>query len=1081
MILRGKGRDTSSQPPRAIRPAFWLVLFLLFSRPDAAGAGTVPFGQLLDATGAHGGLVVVIGCREAGILAEPVRQGRFLVFGLDRDRGTVAAARKATEPQNGAVTVAVWRGNTVPVVDNAVTLLVVRAGHAMERTEALRVLRPGGVVWWETDGRQERKKRPENIDTWTHYLHDAAGNAVARDEQVGPPRAMQWLAAPLWTRNHHALNSVSAMVADAARIYTVQDNAPSASLKVPARWRVTARDAFNGKLLWEHAIDSWADWRGPFRSGPVELARLLVAGGGNVYVPLALGAPVSALDGASGRLVRTYPATRGAEEILWDRNTLLVVVGSPFAAQSVFHARRRGRRSAADGKAAADYRRSLIAFNADSATRLWEWSGKPGETGPTPLTSAMDPERVCFQLGNGVVCLDRRTGVEKWRTPHAGVGRRHGPILTTPSTLVLHRNVVLWADGKKVTALDAADGRELWRAPIRAGFRSPCDVFVIDGLVWTGPDFAVGRELRTGRKAKAQSILGGLQTLGHHHRCYREKATSRFIIAGKRGFEFVDLLGTDDSRNNWVRGTCQYGILPCNGLIYAPPHCCGCYMEAKLYGAWALSAQTRKGLRPSPVERLERGSASGSATTDKGRPEDWPTYRHDPLRSGNATTPVSDRLKTVWIVNAGGRLSAPVAAAGTVVVSDVDAQRVIALDADTGAVRWTFRTGGRVDSPPTLYAGTAIFGCADGSVYCVRLDDGRLIWRFLAAPSDLRTVALERVESVRPVHGSVLVQNGTAYFAVGRSSYLDGGILLYGLDARSGAIRYRTVAAGKHFTGPGVSKEEADQVRPYKLTQNAVDARTLLAPDKADAFSMAGGVTSDVLVSNGADLFLRWQRYDTRLRRRSGRGRHLFSTSSLLDGADVHRSHWVLGTGDFGRIPVAYSWIVNRKNPTPRFGCEPVAVFGLLLTFDDAAVFGISRVNGYQGYEIFRGPNRPLTAVPDPPPDFHTVHKGAPRLDYRARWKWHVRLDLRPRALIKAGNRLFLAGMPDRLGRGDAESIAVFEGRGGGLVRSLDPATGKTVSETKLAAPPVWNGLAAARGRLLVSCMNGTVVCLGPR
>ena len=28
-------------------------------------------------------------------------------------------------------------------------------------------------------------------------------------------------------------------------------------------------------------------------------------------------------------------------------------------------------------------------------------------------------------------------------------------------------------------------------------------------------------------------------------------------------------------------------------------------------------------------------------------------------------------------------------------------------------------------------------------------------------------------------------------------------------------------------------------------------------------------------------------------------GRHLLSTSSLLDDAEVHRSHWVLGTGDF--------------------------------------------------------------------------------------------------------------------------------------------------------------------------------------
>ena len=29
--------------------------------------------------------------------------------------------------------------------------------------------------------------------------------------------------------------------------------------------------------------------------------------------------------------------------------------------------------------------------------------------------------------------------------------------------------------------------------------------------------------------------------------------------------------------NSWIRGTCQYGIMPANGFLYAPPDACACF------------------------------------------------------------------------------------------------------------------------------------------------------------------------------------------------------------------------------------------------------------------------------------------------------------------------------------------------------------------------------------------------------------------------------------------------------------------------------------------------------------------------
>ena len=63
-----------------------------------------------------------------------------------------------------------------------------------------------------------------------------------------------------------------------------------------------------------------------------------------------------------------------------------------------------------------------------------------------------------------------------------------------------------------------------------------------------------------------------------------------------------------------------------------------------------------------------------------------------------------------------------------------------------------------------------------------------MVWRFRAAPSPRLIIARGQLESAWPVQGSVLVQDGVVYFAAGRSSFLDGGILVYGLDAKSGKV-----------------------------------------------------------------------------------------------------------------------------------------------------------------------------------------------------------------------------------------------------------------------------------------------------
>jgi len=100
-------------------------------------------------------------------------------------------------------------------------------------------------------------------------------------------------------------------------------------------------------------------------------------------------------------------------------------------------------------------------------------------------------------------------------------------------------------------------------------------------------------------------------------------------------------------------------------------------------------------------------------------------------------------------------------------------------------------------------------------VYCVRAADGQLVWRFHAAPATTLMGAFGQLESAWPVHGSVLVQNGTAYFAAGRSSQLDGGIYLYGVDAATGRLLHRARLEGPDYTGDGIKEN-------YKLPMGSL-------------------------------------------------------------------------------------------------------------------------------------------------------------------------------------------------------------------------------------------------------------------
>jgi len=1055
--------------------------------------------QILSDTGIKGGLIVHIGCGE---LTATLRAGDgFLVHGLDTDIDNVEPAREHIRSLNlyGKVSVEAWDGKQLPYIDNMVNLIVSEDIGDLPMDEILRVLVPEGVACIKQNGAWTKttKSRPQEMDEWTHYLHDPSNNAVAHDTAIGPLRHLQWDGSPTYSRHHEFTSSVAAVVSSKGRIFSIMDMGSRASIHMPPKWRLTARDAFNGIVLWEKSIASWFNHLWPLKDGPAQPPRRLVAVGDSVYVTLGLEAPVSRLDATTGRILQTYQGTEFTEEILYSGGMLFLLKNDEPMNPKDYYPKlmicwdeKNRTMKESEGYLLKPDNRDIIALNAHNGQVLWK------EVSPVePLTLTADNQNVYFHNWKQVVCLNRKTGEKKWQSEpivqRKSMGYVYGP------TLVAYGDVVLFADGRQkriVTALSKKDGTKLWEAPHYAAGHagSPEDLFVIDGLVWCGK-IASGKQsgVFTGRDPGTGQVMReftpDLETYWFHHRCYRAKATDEYILASRTGIEFIDIRAKTWETHHWVRGACTYGIIPCNGLVYAPPHPCACYLDAKLSGFCALapSSQRTRKETASAEDRLVKGPAYGMPLKREGRgANQWPTYRHDANRSGVTKAKVNLPLSEKWSVDLGGELTSPVVAGNRVYVASKNTHSITALNAGRGKKVWTFTADGEVDSPPTVYRGLVIFGSKDGHVYCLRASDGAMAWRFRAAPLGMKLVSYGKLESVWPVHGSVLVKEGVVYCVAGRSTFLDGGMRFCRLDAATGDVLSERVFY--------------DQQSPQK------DVKILNMPT----------ALPDILSTDGDMVYMRSQAFDMEGNRvqtvdptlepldkateQLGRGAHLFSPTGFLDDDAWHRSYWIFGKAfssgcnwwfRAGRYAPAGRIMVLDGDRVYGFGRQP-ALFvwshvlenHLFCSDSKADSAAISRVKQWSQKDGGRNAvfNRQTTRSTP------TRSRLAPKLH------WSVKNPpLHVRAMILADDTLFVAGPPDVVDEDEAfnqpgdqavrkkieEQDAAYEGKRGALLMGVSTTNGETLFRLDLPDPPVWDGMAAAGGRLYLAMSDGKLLC----
>ncbi len=1003
------------------RGSYLLLLAFAVTAPLEAAEPRV--ASALESLGIHGGLCVQLGAKDTTLAGQLATSGQYLLQVLDPDEAVVEQARKRLQATGlyGLISVDQMPGEgKLPYTENLVNFVFVvpQPSIKVSLEELHRVLCPGGVLVIGGGRTNEEelaatgfsgmgkvdmgleglwvalKPRPREMDEWTHARHSAAGNPVSNDTQVAPPRRVRWIAG--------AESEVRGMVTASGRNFYAG---------------VLARDSFNGLRLWHR--DLAAPESEHFVMKNLRSAAP-VAGDDRLFV--VEGKKLIALDARSGEAVQEYPAAGKPKEVLFDRGTLIVTTND-----------------------------SIRALYASSGDVRWQVSlSSPHEVVAGDNTVALLHGEARRNEPIKAVVIERETGQVRWK---------RGDLDWLPKVrrLVYDHGLVAFEvstfnnDGPEnvLHLLDAATGKVQLDHPFYPGMNHnrQARAMFVNGSLWL---LHGGKDAEQKRLPVQVSMINtktgeamATHPAGLTH-CFPPVMTTRYMIAGE--FDLTDLATGEVDANHITKAACgpDGGWVPANGLVYVTPKHCVCW--PMLRGFTALASERPAGsiadMKLDEIKfPLEKGVAPPDARAEDPA-QDWPMYRHDGWRSGSTTAQAPDGFDTLWSADLGatvpegivtcdweenlfvkGPITPPAIAAGRVVVARPDAHEVVALDAATGQVAWRFTASGRVDTTPTLHKGLCLFGSKAGWVYCLRADDGRLVWRLRAAPVEEQLVAYGQLESPWPVPGSVLIVDDVAYFAAGRQSLADGGILIFAVDPTTGQINWTR------------RLDSVPQTNFYDCSALEFDNFDLLHR-QGDGVAMSRWVFDRKSGEMSLDRWAAFARLDTG-------GGAVMAPQGCWTYAPRHRarikSYQPLRPLTVYRDKVLFGSLQGSST-----------VYRRDFDLEGGEKFDTHWMTGWSASTLSRKGEMPWRSH---------------RLAEKAAWKADplgAGKDAPPiHAMVLAKDRLLLVG-------------------GNGDLRAISTGDGSVQAKAKL-PEPLWDGLALAQGRLFYSTRDGHVLCLGKK
>jgi len=263
----------------------------------------------------------------------------------------------------------------------------------------------------------------------------------------------------------------------------------------------------------------------------------------------------------------------------------------------------------------------------------------------------------------------------------------------------------------------------------------------------------------------------------------------------------------------------------------------------------------------------------------------------------------------------------------------------------------------------------------------------------------------------------------------------------------------------------------------------------------------------DILSSDGERVYMQEQNFDMMGKRinvaptlpagkKGGQSgtkgkRHLFCQTGFLDDVWFHRSYLIYGD-DCGEGWGAYAGTRN-SNPT-----------GRVMVLDKSRCFAFRA--SPLGNMLHPRTTYHLYAVDKDPSDPSTLEKkkgqgrrnkgreDGPRISGHTVHWYKKSLPLLINAMALGGRNLFVAGPPDMadetkmlgylpganddINRQLKAQEQAWRGKHGGLLWVVSAENGEKLSEYKIDSVPVSDGMSVAEGKVFISLIDGSVVCL---
>jgi outer membrane protein assembly factor BamB len=781
-------KTTPSTPPEPETPPLPPDKLNLINPPATEVKAAFPTGD---------GLVVQVGATEASFLTALTNGGKRLAHGLTLDSATRDKVRSGliTSKVHPQASVSVWYGKPgLPYADRLVNLLILdRDGLdtlAPSAEECKRVVAPGGTILARVGGawKQTVVARPDGFANWTHFDGGPDGNAVSEDAEATGIHGLQWIdnvRAPRWEKTGpHGGDQGNIRVWGRYMVTDLHIRPMDKDPKFEPRVFLECRDVNNGLLIWQK----------PRRPDLSPKRWALAVADGLCFTWLTSEGPLTAIDLATGKELRTYPGSEPKPYLQVSRKDKKIYPEKGFQGDNHW-VRVAGKTILANGNG------PLQAWSLEGKP-LWTFS-KQGQRLELPAVDEqrnvvyglMIEEKPVSEWGLGsmywgrwptsnsvqsIVALDLTTGAVKWENTDVASkasgfedSNTKTPLLTEFGQLIAAGDYVVATNsdaigGGHLTAaasLDAATGKLLHFDPKRferGKERSigSYDAVYRDGLVYLmSPSLIWSFDPKSG---EAKQVF----SLAWNGRCYKPIATKEMFLVGQTAFLKKNFGGEMFAM---ARSGCANSVVPGAGLMLFAPHLCSCVTH--LDGYFATTSRPAPPLIPENA-RLVKGpekTANLPALNEKSLPTNL-------ISQAWSWFTISVPVKPVTIEKAGWTF-------------DLNPQ-AHCLRAHNGKNQWNYFADARIGADLAVVDERVILGSHDGWVHCLDLKSGALQWRYLAAPAQRLIIANGMLTSSWPVFGVADLGEGMIVASAGTHAELDGGIRVVALKLEDGSLAW---------------------------------------------------------------------------------------------------------------------------------------------------------------------------------------------------------------------------------------------------------------------------------------------------